>query len=86
MATTTGYVYQINVTPNLDVACVWIGAASNNCELLTVRVSSTDPSNTISLKSNIINVLADAVANHIQVSVQHGNNDADISSVLQKIT
>lgn len=85
MAQTQGFVQRLNIIPGQGnasaIGCAWIGPSPSNAELLAVTRESSDSAQAGDLKVSIVDALATAQVNRREVTVQHGDNDAVITSL-----
>jgi hypothetical protein len=79
MATTIGFVQRLTLVGN--VACLWIGTSPTFSELFIIPFTPTDPEQVRDWKKAMIHLLAQAQAAEYQVSVNHPDDSAEITSV-----
>jgi hypothetical protein len=78
MAETTGLVQRIKIMSE-TTTCVWIGPTPNNTEVLLVTNDSSSQDS--GFASTLIQILGAASTNYRQVTAEHGNSDAKITSL-----
>ena len=80
MASTTGFVHRLYVTPG-PTTCAWVGASAAASELLTIVTATTDTSADSEQKQNMTDLLMAAMASGLQVEVGHPDDSAAIQTV-----
>jgi hypothetical protein len=75
MATTTGYVFAVQIDASNTTACAQIGMTPINLELLAVVPSASDAQVTSAMKHSIIDALSEALVSQRVVTADH--DDAD---------
>jgi hypothetical protein len=81
MATTTGFVQRVTLIAGAGTACVSVGAAANDAELLWVQMRQGDSDASIQNKRSLIAFLTEAQYAGRQVDVTHADDSAEIDGV-----
>lgn len=80
MATTTGYVQQLNVFGS-GLTCAWIGPSPTNVAALLVQITSSDTAATAAFKGSMVDGLVAAAAMRQTVSADHGDSSSEITAL-----
>jgi hypothetical protein len=80
MATTTGFVQRVTLITGSRIACVWVGPAANDAELLWVQMRAGDSDASIQNKRSLIAFLTEAQYAGRQVDVTHPDASTEISA------
>ena len=78
MAITTGFVQRVTLITGSRIACVWVGSAPNDSELLWLQMRAGDSDATIQHKRSLIAFLTEAQYAGRQVDATHPDDSAEI--------
>jgi hypothetical protein len=81
MAETAGLIQQLTILPDAAMACVWIGPAPGDEELLFVRRDAGESPESGAFENSMIDALVAAQAMHREVVAIHGDSDGRITSL-----
>jgi hypothetical protein len=79
MATTTGFVQRVTLITGSRIACVWVGPAPNDADLLWLQMQASDSDVSIQHKRSLIAFLTEAQYAGREIDVTHPDDSAEIS-------
>ena len=80
MATTTGFVQRVTLIAGSQTACVWVGAAPDDADLLWVQMRAGDSDVGIQNKRSLIAFITEAQYAGRQIDVTHPDDSGEIGS------
>jgi hypothetical protein len=79
MATTTGFVQRVTLINGSRVACVWVGPAPDDSDLLWLQMRAGDPDAGVERKRALIAFLTEAQYAGREIDVTHPDDSTEIS-------
>jgi hypothetical protein len=84
MATTFGLVQNLQISPSSFFACVWVGPTPANAELFVVQREDSDGPVQDAYRTSMVDALTMAMMAHLEVGVDHDDNNSRIQLVTLK--